>query len=195
MRILMILTGLTLIISTCDMIEIEPITDRSREPDHIFTISQGSHYCQQNSMELRELSKLEFTFMFDSSAIYETKDPANQADINKLYGLSDCNDMHHQNSARFGWRWYQDRMEIWAYSYHDGERGYEMIDTVSLSQYYDASIHFEKGFYLFNLNNKTIELPRHCDSLAVGYRLFPYFGGDETAPCQINIYLKEKTEP
>lgn len=141
--------------------------------------------------ETAELSKLKFKALFDSSSIYKTVDPANQADINKLYGLSDCNSYHHNNSARFGWRWYDNQLEIWAYSYVNGERLSVFIDTVAPGTFNNYEILFTENKYLFRLNSKEIEMERACQAKATGYKLFPYFGGNETAPKDISIWIQE----
>ena len=52
----------------------------------IFTIKKGNHrsgYRYKSNCD----NHIEFKVIFDESAIYETEDPSNQADINKLYGL------------------------------------------------------------------------------------------------------------
>lgn len=143
------------------------------------------------TFEQTELSKLKFRALFDTSSIYQTVDPENQGDINKLYGISDCNSYHHNNSARFGWRWYQDQLEIWAYSYVNGERISTFIDTVAFDTYNNYEILFTSDKYIFKLNDKEVEIPRACQAKATGYKLFPYFGGQETAPKNISIWIEE----
>lgn len=143
------------------------------------------------TFETAELNRLKFRALFDTSSIYQTADPANQADINKLYGVSDCNTYHHNNSARFGWRWYQEQLEIWAYSYVNGERVSTFIDTVELDTYNDYEILFTEHKYIFRLNDKEVEMERACQAKATGYKLFPYFGGNETAPKDISIWIEE----
>lgn len=143
------------------------------------------------SFETTELTKLKFKALFDSSAIYRTVDAANQGDINKLYGVSDCNSYHHNNSARFGWRWHQNQLEIWAYCYVNGERFSTFLDTVALGEFNEYEIMFEDDQYVFRLNNKKETMARACQAQAKGYKLFPYFGGDEAAPQNISIWIEE----
>ncbi|MDX5422996.1 MAG: hypothetical protein LPK14_12135, partial [Hymenobacteraceae bacterium] len=118
-------------------------------------------------------------------------DPANQADINKLYGLSDCSTDHHTNSARFGWRWYENRLEIHAYTYLNTVRRSALIGTVALGAPATYELQLKDGEYLFILNGKRLALPRACTGKGEGYQLYPYFGGDETAPHDISIVIKE----
>ncbi|WP_152425074.1 hypothetical protein [Nafulsella turpanensis] len=155
-----------------------------------YVILTGEHHATL-SFENVALDQLKFNALFDSTAIYSTIDPANQADINKLYGMADCNSYHHTNSARFGWRWHEEQLEIWAYTYVNGERNSAFVDTVSLGVFNEYEISFEDNNYRFRLNEKEVEMPRQCEATAEGYKLFPYFGGDETAPHDISIWIEE----
>lgn len=155
-----------------------------------YVILAGEHHATL-SFENIALDRLKFRALFDSTAIYSTVDPANQGDINKLYGMADCNSYHHTNSARFGWRWYEEKIEIWAYTYVNGERNSTFVDTVAPGVFNEYEISFEENQYRFRLNDKEVEMSRHCEATAEGYRLFPYFGGDETAPHDINIWIEE----
>lgn len=135
---------------------------------------------------------LTFDAIFDESAKYTTVDPANQYDINKLYGFSDCNQNHQKNSARFGWRWLNNKLEIHAYVYNNGERTSQFIDVVSLNKSHKYSIELYGDRYRFRLDDKKVDMSRtdKCDS-GIYYMLYPYFGGDEKAPHDIKILIKE----
>jgi hypothetical protein len=160
----------------------------------LYTIGEGQHYCDKSSFETEIFDTIVFKAKFDSSAIYTTINPKNQADINKLYGLSDCGSLHQVNSARFGWRWYKNNLEIWAYTYNDSIRDYKLVGTVSLNEFNTFKIIFGESKYIFLLNDKRIEMPRHCSVTAQGYKLYPYFGGDETAPHVIKIWIDDASE-
>lgn len=155
-----------------------------------YLIKKGQH-SSTNKVASLNVSKMMFTATFDSSAIYKTKKAANQADINKLYGLSDCGTHHHQNSARFGWRWYNDELQIHAYSYNGGERNFEYITPVALNKEYTYTVEMTDDAYIFTLDGKTVSVERSCTGEAAGYKLFPYFGGDEKAPHNISIVIKD----
>lgn len=163
-----------------------PINDPTK-----YTIEAGKHESTQSVFTPVEIERLNFRAKFDSSAIYINKDPQNQADINKLYGASDCDSFHHTNSARFGWRWFNSQLEIWAYTYSNGVRSYKYIDTVAFNTFNDYEIAFKDSIYSFTLNTKSVELGRSCKGPAKGYTLFPYFGGDETAPHLITLWLED----
>lgn len=135
--------------------------------------------------------ELRFLAKFDLTAIYATKDTLNQYDLNKLYGFSDCGTPHHNNSARFGWRWFNNRLEIHTYCYSNGARYSQFMTLVELNQEYEYSIKLIGNQYLFTINGVSITMPRGCNGAGNKYRLFPYFGGDEAAPHDISIRIKE----
>jgi hypothetical protein len=156
----------------------------------VYTIPAGSHTVSAKETGTEQVDRITFKVLFDSSAIYTTANAANQGDINKLYGLSDCGRPHQESSARFGWRWYKGKLEIWAYTYSDGVRKFTFVDTVQLNKSASFQIAFGENEYIFQLGDKRVTLPRACTGKAAGYRLFPYFGGDETAPHAITIRIE-----
>src|SRR5205085_11605887 len=89
------------------------------EPDGYvkFTIPAGGHYADKNFIKTVSLTEMNFMVRFDSSAVYQTTDPDNQYDINKLYGFSDGMD-HQLNSARIGWAWNKGALRLYAYIYN-----------------------------------------------------------------------------
>lgn len=156
----------------------------------VYEIAAGDH-SSGHGVSTQRGSLLRFRATFDETAIYETRDPANQADINKLYGFADCSAHHHTNSARFGWRWYDDELQILAYTYVDGERQWELLGSTPLNEALEYRIRLDGDRYLFWFDGVETEMPRGCDGNGgVKYRLYPYFGGDEEAPHDINITIE-----
>lgn len=161
----------------------------------VFTIKEGAHYADANAYNKRTLERLRFSAVFDSTAIYTTTDPDNQGDINKLYGLSDCGESdHHTNSARIGWRWYNGKLELHAYTYLNKERNSAYISSVKLGEPAVCEIRMEKRKYVFFVNGKSVSLPRACSGTGEGYQLYPYFGGNEAAPHDVTITIQELPE-
>ena len=157
-----------------------------------YTIRQGQNYCDGNIFTLTSYSQLNFIAKFDSTAIYYTVNSYNQLDINKLYGFSDNNSTHQQFSARFGWRWSDNALRLFGYVYNDGVRSSKEIGIVSIGAENYCSIKVNPKSYVFSLNGKIDSLPRTSTTIkATGYKLYPYFGGDETAPHTIYIWIKE----
>lgn len=75
-----------------------------------YTILAGAHYATENPIEKVTGDSIAFTVRFDSTCRYQTKNSRNQDDINKLMGFSDNGVLHHQNSARVGWRWKKEKI-------------------------------------------------------------------------------------
>ncbi|MEJ8756611.1 hypothetical protein WG947_06370 [Pontibacter sp. H259] len=178
------------VVSACKTDSVTPFTPQPEQQSIVYTIKKGQH--DTNSpFVMRSISALQFEVTFDTSAIYETAVKANQADINKLYGISDCFTDHHTNSARFGWRWYNNQLEIHAYTYLNKQRHSKLVGAVELNKAYTYEILLQDNKYKFILNGNVVELPRHCNGKGEGYQLYPYFGGDEVAPHDITIAIKE----
>jgi len=157
-----------------------------------YTIHQGNHYADHNVYKTVNYDELKFIVRFDSTAIYQTADPGNQEDINKLYGFSDNNADHQQYSARFGWNWARGALRLYAYTYNNGVRTEQEITSVQIRAEYNCSIKVNNDKYIFSVNSSIIEMPRNsATAKGEGYKLYPYFGGDETAPHDISIIIKE----
>jgi hypothetical protein len=155
-----------------------------------YTIQKGNQYCDGNGYKPIELTEMKFVARFDSTAIYQTQSPENQYDINKLYGFSDNNTDHHQYSARFGWRWSDKALRLFAYVYNGGAVTSKELTTVMIGVDVTCSIKVNGNNYLFTVNGITTSIPRTAATeKAKGYQLYPYFGGDEVAPHQINIWI------
>ena len=156
-----------------------------------YVIDEGDH-SSTTAVSLFTGSQMSFEALFDDSAIYETDSESNQGDINKLMGFSDCSGHHHSNSARFGWRWYDDELQIHAYTYADGTRSYELLGSVAIDAVETYRIEIDADRYLFTFDGTTTEMDRGCSGAGfASYQLYPYFGGDETAPHDITIRVQE----
>lgn len=156
-----------------------------------YIIRQGEQFCQGNNYVAVETPELKFTVRFDSTAIYKTKDPVNQYDINKLYGFSDNNSDHHNYSARFGWRWSDNALRLFAYVYNKGVVTSTELTTVTIGSDIPCSIKIAGDKYIFSVNDMKVEMPRaSITDQARGYRLYPYFGGDELAPHEIHVWIR-----
>lgn len=164
-----------------------------QEPYKVYQIKSGTHGPKIPKISSLQSETLMFSAIFDESAIYTTSLEENQADINKLMGFADCNSKHHENSARFGWRWYEGQLEIHAYCYVNGERVNTIIGTVPLHEKVDYLIHLSDSQYVFQLGNEepVIITRGNVCNIGIYYMLYPYFGGDEVAPHDINIQIQQ----
>lgn len=170
-------------------------TDSTNTTDSSFItylIKAGNNYMEGNTYPPFAQSSMKFQAIFDSSCIYTTTDPNDQADICKLMGFADSNTFHQQNSARFGWNWMNGQMHIHGYTYVSTTRIYKELGTVPLNTIINCELDVIPGKYIFILNGKRDTMQRSCmDTIAVGYKLYPYFGGNEPAPHDIRIKIKE----
>lgn len=157
-----------------------------------YTIMKGQQYCDKSIFVPVKCSHVSFKVKFDSSAIYKTAADSNQADINKLYGFSDNNAAHHEYSARFGWRWSNNALRLFAYDYNNGVMSFKELGAVQIGVENTCSIRISGNEYVFTLNGVETKMPRaSTTTLAEGYKLFPYFGGNESAPHTISIWIEE----
>jgi hypothetical protein len=158
-----------------------------------YVIPKGGHFATANSYREVTCAEMKFTVRFDSSAIYQTTLPENQWDINKLYGFADNSARHQQFSARFGWRWSEGALRLFAYVYNNGGRTSKELAVVPIGKEVQCAIKVDGPAYIFSVDEKTATLPRQSKTVvAKGYQLYPYFGGDEAAPHEVRIWIKEE---
>lgn len=167
----------------------------------IHTIKKGNHRTSNPTIGLHwKKSMLSYMVNFDDSCKYRTKETYNQSDINKLFGLSFG--FHHENSARFGWRYNikEDVIDVVAYIYRNGDRVNEWAESIHIGKVktntdYIFDLDISGGYYLFiikSVDGKNIldsKLSKTGNLPPWGYYLNPYFGGDETAPHTMKIKL------
>lgn len=204
-KIILYLTIILLIVAGLQSCGKDTSIDTGAEPDFGFTnyvIDSGASY-SVDSMKIvlmNGISDMRFKFKFDSSAIYTTSDPINQGDVNKLYGFADGVSFttlytippHHINSARMGWAWYQNALRIYGYCYNDSIRVFKELQPIAIGKSYTAGIRLLKGGYEFTIDNKKDTMFRSVNTeTIIGYKLFPYFGGTETAPHKVTIQIKD----
>jgi len=158
----------------------------------VYIIRKGNHECDQHGYSAVQYTEQKFKVLFDSSAIYKALTPGNQYDIHKLYGFSDNDADHHTFSARFGWRWENNALRLFTYVYNNRVLSKKEIMILKIDTIYDCSIAVSKEQYLFTVNDISVSMPRlSTTATGNGYKLYPYFGGDETAPHDIRIWIKE----
>ena len=157
-----------------------------------WTIPAGAHDANGATVATTSSDRLQFRARFDLSAQYATADPSNQSDINKLRGFSDCSSHHQQDSARFGWRWSTDRVEVLAYTYVRGERHSALLGSVQPGEWHEYELRATPSGYVFGFDGTDTAMARGCSEEGLlKYHLWPYFGGDEVAPHTITIQMDE----
>ena len=181
-NVLMFIAACTLFMSC------EEEADLSRD----FIVREGEHYASPRIVQSLQSNTLSFSAKFNETAMYHFDDAGFQDSKNKLLGFSDCNSLHHENSARFAWQWYNDQLEIYAYCYVNGERAEKFIGVVKLHEINRYQLKVTDENYVFQLNNQepiNIKRGNVCDK-GIYYMLWPYFGGTMPAPHDVHISLK-----
>ena len=155
-----------------------------------YTILAGQHYATENPVTPISGDSLAFSVRFDSSCAYQTIDPGNQDDINKLMGFSDNCPLHQVHSARVGWRWKNQKIELLAYCYTAGKRSFKLLGAISPCDTARLSIRLSSAGYEFQLNGVSTFMARGPKHPSInGYLLYPYFGGDEVAPHTMKLWI------
>jgi hypothetical protein len=157
-----------------------------------FIMRKGEHYATPRLVETLQSNRLAFMAKFGPSCQYYFDEQGFQDSKNKLLGFSDCNSLHHENSARFGWQWLHDRLEIFAYCYVNGQRVEAFVGVVELEKENRYELRIEGGEYVFQLNDlEPVRIQRGsaCNT-GVYYMLWPYFGGTLPAPHDVHLSIK-----
>ncbi len=154
-----------------------------------FTIKKGNHRSGYR-YKANCNNHIEFKVIFNESAIYKTEDPLNQADVNKLYGVSDCGKNHMEYSMRFGWRYYKDKLQILWFKHEAGKFTFDVITSIELNKPYTCTLDIFEDEYIVSVGGITTIVSRPCSDYKKRYYLYPYFGGDEVAPHTIKIKIK-----
>ena len=161
----------------------------------IFTIKKNQHYSDQLFYKLCNFLNIvkvrHWSVCFDESCKYDLAGP-DQFDVNKLFGFS-IGFNHHQESIRFGWRSFGQEIELSAYAYISGKRTIETICTVPLNTQVDLFLAVESSNYrwtVFTRNSlyRETKIPKG-EPFSVGYSLWPYFGGNQSAPHDMEIKI------
>ena len=160
-----------------------------------FIIKEGRHY---NSNWLSRLYGLllrnprrrviKKTVMFSESCWYPESYVTNSG-YNKLLGGG--NVLHQLNSAR--WAWMPDytaegSINLYSYVYTNGEWDAKLLGHVKVGQWIELSIHTVSTGYKFCIGGYVQYIDHPNASLKK--LLYPYFGGQDTSPRDIQISIK-----
>lgn len=155
-----------------------------------YNIKKGRHFCWHwFKFFFKKECILTHDVKFTSSCLYKFGD-VDDFDINKLFGRSFG--MHHKNSVRFGWRPEKDKILISSYVYINGIREFNDVCICDIDKTYTFTIDCKDKLVLLEISTDTyktkygIKLEKSCN---FGYKLYPYFGGNKTAPHDICIQI------
>ena len=171
---------------------------------NIYLLKEGKNYSNGiNAKLLLNPTGMKHTVNFNKNCLYDLR-TVDQSDINKLFGFSFG--YHHHNSIRFGWRSnvQRQKIEILAYMHKEGKLIQEWDDDISMGfldtdRDYHLELKYLKGptgfdTYYFSIKDEydilhatAFEAPKFL--LPLGYKLYPYFGGNRKAPHDMLITL------
>lgn len=165
----------------------------------LFTIKKGRHRATPLRFGIywnkEDISR---QVMFDHSAKYDIG--PDQTDINKLFGIGFFPG-HHKNSARFGWVYNPDKkkVELHGYWYDKGQRKIEYLCDVNFYTSYILTIDITYNYprIRFTVVQKDANYEKVSKIVEVSrlprlsYYLGLYFGGNRTAPHDINVTIKK----
>jgi hypothetical protein len=162
-----------------------------------FLIKKGSHSSSGFHFGFTFKDRISFEAKFDESCLY-TIDDNDKYDVNKLFGFS-TTIFHHKQSARLGWRCLDgSNIQLLTYSYNDSKRDLKDLDVIcevkpdqlffaeiiDLEDKYEYRVFLDTDDFIIKHDKKKKDwMPFH-------YFLFPYFGGNKTAPHDMKIFIE-----
>ena len=164
-----------------------------------YLIKKGNHYPSGFHFGITFKKTISFRCKFDDTCLYDALGDNDEYDINKLFGFS-TTWFHHRQSGRVGWRCIDgENIELLTYSYNKGKRNIkesDILGTVKPGEMFYCAIQDteDKYVYIFQKafdENISIQTdPKQKDWFLFHYLLFPYFGGNKTAPHNMKIFLE-----
>ena len=151
----------------------------------VYIIEEGQHFANKTEKKISPVlnERVEFAALFNISHIYDN----GEDDINKLYGITSTK--IHNYSARIGWRWNVDKVEIFAYYYIDGVRSFVKLGDAQLNTRHEFIVDVTGKYYYFNFDGNELRVKSGKNIAA--FRSFPYFGGNNSAPNRMTFTIVE----
>ncbi len=166
-----------------------------------YLIKKGNHYCSMSIFERLgdigwKLKKYSVRFVLQSSCWWAPPRNNDDNDLNKLtgiaYGLS-----VHSNSVRLTWVpdfTVNGKIKIYGYTYDeksaDPKFTYLYITSVQVGQSCTGCIEVQGNKYAITVNGVTVLMDNLHPDPNLCFRLYPYFGGNNTAPQDMIIEIE-----
>ena len=163
-----------------------------------FIIKEGKHYSKGFNFGFNKNNYLKFEAKFDNSCLYSFNDN-DIYDINKLFGYTTMW-YHHYQSARIGWRCLDgENIQLLTYSYNAGHRHngeHDFLGQVKPNEIFTCTIEDKEYAYKYTFEKEGEEPSiffdnKEPDWFPFKYFLFPYFGGNKTAPHDMKFYINK----
>ena len=164
-----------------------------------FTIKKGRHFSLHGVMPQWPNKELVYEFMLTEDCWYGRNDLNKTTGVNKIIGRS-MGLNHKKNSVRIGWQpVFNKKLDFHLYIYiHENGKKYQYdvarikadIRYVVRFRFADGGIYADMG----EIDNRVytdIGFYDHNFKPKVGWKLFPYFGGDSHAPWDMKLFAKK----
>lgn len=132
-----------------------------------YRIKKGAHRSGLRFWPLFLTNKMSVQVIFHADCLY-VQEP--RQGINKLFGFSKGIN-HMENSMRYGWTSDGTKIFIHTFDHIDGDMVYKDAGVVMPGEPFTLTLNDPKPSFF-------------------GYRLYPYFGGDKTAPQDMTIQME-----
>lgn len=164
-----------------------------------YLIKKGNHYCNVSIFERLfsigwKVQQIAVNFRFAKECWWATPRNQDDFDLNKLCGISyGLND--HSNSVRFAWVPDFNKsgvINIHGYVYDELSSGHvsKFIAPVNVEEVHTGLIKTNGNQYMLMIGATSINMDNLHGDPSLCFRLFPYFGGNNTAPCDMVIGLE-----
>ena len=197
------MAGIIFILILC-MIIIYMTHVKKNEGYEAFVINKNEHYSLRVNRTLPIKYKfvlcsksINFSAIFSDGCNYDTDSLGKDSlDVNKLYGISYGFD-HRYRSIRIGWNYNSNLgvIQLFTYSYIQGQRKIQLLSrvklyseiTISINWHKDGSIVQVRDFNRVIGENTIVGVSKSW----IQFKLFPYFGGNQKAPNDMKIFIKD----
>lgn len=150
-------------------------------------INKGNHSSGLHLKLVPSKCDLTYEVTFTESCKYLTW--RNDSSIHKLFGIGFF-PYHRINSIRFGWSYEGlESIRIHKYIYKDGVRTIEPLTWVQVNEPAYFSIFSDGGSQSYGMICQHI-VEQVKIKPQIGYQLYPYFGGNQKAPHDIEIIME-----
>lgn len=158
-----------------------------------YLIKKGKHFSSGLHLGIHFNKKIyDRKVSFNKECWWDKPRNNDDYDINKLCGFS--YGFHQNNSLRIGWvPDFKNKNEIilFAYWYNDSSKHFKFITSVPIETEFDVEIVCGKKKAYFRVNKKIVSIDYKKPKCKFGYNLYPYFGGNSTAPNDMHIRIRK----
>lgn len=166
-----------------------------------YLIRKGNHFASMSIFEKIgaigwKINTMSLRFVFRNECWWNPPRNQDDYDQNKLAGIG-YGTNHHNNSVRLTWVpdfEKQGIINVYGYTYDEKKVGqkftYAFIKAVRVLDTITGRIESRDKAYFITVNDVTIRMENTHADPNLCFRLFPYFGGNNTAPNDMVIELE-----